>query len=64
MTNSGAPKLDDGEKIFMLLVNAMFHPVIAGILLAAILAAIMSATCGFTTSCSSSAMAEDLYKQF
>ncbi|MFA0520779.1 sodium:proline symporter, partial [Vibrio sp. 10N.222.55.E8] len=25
VTNSGAPKLDDGEKIFMLLVNAMFH---------------------------------------
>ncbi len=62
VTNSGAPKLDDGEKIFMLLVNAMFHPVIAGILLAAILAAIMS-TADSQLLVSSSAMAEDLYKQ-
>ncbi|MCZ4348199.1 sodium:solute symporter family transporter, partial [Devosia neptuniae] len=60
VTNSGAPKLDDGEKIFMLLVNAMFHPVIAGILLAAILAAIMS-TADSQLLVSSSAMAEDLY---
>ena len=62
VTNSGAPKLDDGEKIFMLLVNAMFHPVIAGILLAAILAAIMS-TADSQLLVSSSAMADDLYKQ-
>ena len=62
VTNSGAPTLDDGEKIFMLLVNAMFHPVIAGILLAAILAAIMS-TADSQLLVSSSAMAEDLYKQ-
>ncbi|NAZ46999.1 sodium/proline symporter PutP [Vibrio toranzoniae] len=62
VTNSGAPKLEDGEKIFMLLVNAMFHPVIAGILLAAILAAIMS-TADSQLLVSSSAMAEDLYKQ-
>ncbi|CAK1863740.1 sodium/proline symporter [Vibrio crassostreae] len=62
VTNSGAPKLDDGEKIFMLLVNAMFHPVIAGILLAAILAAIMS-TADSQLLVSSSALAEDLYKQ-
>ncbi|WP_198299342.1 sodium/proline symporter PutP [Vibrio syngnathi] len=62
VTNSGAPKLDDGEKTFMLLVNAMFHPVIAGILLAAILAAIMS-TADSQLLVSSSAMAEDLYKQ-
>ncbi|USD67457.1 sodium/proline symporter PutP [Vibrio sp. SCSIO 43136] len=54
--------LEDGEKIFMLLVNAMFHPVIAGILLAAILAAIMS-TADSQLLVSSSALAEDFYKQ-
>ncbi|MBW3695267.1 sodium/proline symporter PutP [Vibrio sp. T187] len=62
VTNSGSAALDDGEKIFMLLVNAMFHPVIAGILLAAILAAIMS-TADSQLLVSSSALAEDLYKQ-
>lgn len=54
--------LADGEKIFMLLVNAVFHPVIAGILLAAILAAIMS-TADSQLLVSSSALAEDFYKQ-
>ncbi len=54
--------LSDGEKIFMLLVNAVFHPVIAGILLAAILAAIMS-TADSQLLVSSSALAEDFYKQ-
>lgn len=54
--------LDDGEKIFMLLVNAVFHPVIAGILLAAILAAIMSTADSQLLVCSS-ALAEDFYKQ-
>lgn len=53
--------LDDGEKAFMLLVNALFHPVIAGILLAAILAAIMS-TADSQLLVSSSALAEDFYK--
>ncbi|MGF1754626.1 sodium/proline symporter PutP [Vibrio makurazakiensis] len=62
VTNSGSAALDDGEKIFMLLVNAMFHPVIAGILLAAILAAIMS-TADSQLLVSSSALAEDFYKQ-
>ena len=60
--NSGSIELADGEKIFMLLVNAMFHPVIAGILLAAILAAIMS-TADSQLLVSSSALAEDFYKQ-
>ncbi|WP_372882188.1 sodium/proline symporter PutP [Psychromonas sp.] len=55
--------LVDGEKIFMLLVNAVFHPVIAGILLAAILAAIMS-TADSQLLVSSSALAEDFYKQW
>jgi len=54
--------LQDGETIFMLLVNAIFHPVIAGILLAAILAAIMS-TADSQLLVSSSALAEDFYKQ-
>lgn len=54
--------LDDGEKIFMLLVNAVFHPVVAGILLAAILAAIMSTADSQLLVCSS-ALAEDFFKQ-
>ncbi|MBS3803170.1 MAG: sodium/proline symporter PutP [Oleiphilaceae bacterium] len=53
--------LDDGEKAFMLLVDALFHPIIAGILLAAILAAIMS-TADSQLLVSSSALAEDFYK--
>ncbi|WP_067221580.1 sodium/proline symporter PutP [Marinomonas gallaica] len=53
--------LEDGEKIFMILVNAVFSPVIAGILLAAILAAIMS-TADSQLLVSSSALAEDFYK--
>lgn len=57
-----AGQLADGEKIFMLLVNAIFHPIIAGILLAAILAAIMS-TADSQLLVSSSALAEDFYKQ-
>ncbi|NLQ18962.1 sodium/proline symporter PutP [Marinomonas sp. M1K-6] len=57
-----AGNLADPEKIFMILVNAVFHPVIAGILLAAILAAIMS-TADSQLLVSSSALAEDFYKQ-
>ncbi|MGF1910090.1 sodium/proline symporter PutP [Vibrio kasasachensis] len=62
VTNTGNVSLADGEKIFMVLVNAMFHPVIAGVLLAAILAAIMS-TADSQLLVSSSALAEDFYKQ-
>ncbi|WP_438887700.1 sodium:solute symporter family transporter, partial [Bacillus cereus group sp. BC330] len=62
VTQNGTIQLDDGERIFMLLVNAVFHPVIAGILLAAILAAIMS-TAYSQLLVSSSALAEDFYKQ-
>ncbi|MCX4025276.1 sodium/proline symporter PutP [Endozoicomonas sp. SM1973] len=57
---SGA-QLADSEKIFMHLVGAVFHPVVAGILLAAILAAIMS-TADSQLLVSSSALAEDFYK--
>lgn len=60
--NNLAGKLADSETIFMLLVNAVFHPVIAGILLAAILAAVMS-TADSQLLVSSSALAEDFYKQ-
>lgn len=55
-------ELADPETIFILLVNAAFHPVIAGILLAAILAAIMS-TADSQLLVSSSALAEDFYKE-
>lgn len=57
-----AGELADSETIFMVLVNAVFHPVIAGILLAAILAAVMS-TADSQLLVSSSALAEDFYKQ-
>ena len=53
--------LGDGETIFMVLVNALFHPLIAGIFLAAILAAIMS-TADSQLLVSSSALTEDFYK--
>ncbi|MDW6004967.1 sodium/proline symporter PutP [Vibrio mangrovi] len=61
-TNHPTLTLADGEKVFMLLVNAVFHPVMAGILLAAILAAIMSTADSQLLVCSS-ALAEDFYKQ-
>ena len=51
----------DTEKVFMHLVTGLFHPVVAGILLAAILAAIMS-TADSQLLVSSSALAEDFYK--
>ncbi|GAA3540481.1 sodium/proline symporter PutP [Zobellella aerophila] len=60
--NNIGEELADAETIFMVLVNAVFHPVIAGILLAAILAAIMS-TADSQLLVSSSALAEDFYKQ-
>jgi sodium/proline symporter len=45
----------------MLLVGALFHPLVAGVLLAAVLAAIMS-TADSQLLVSSSALAEDFYK--
>lgn len=53
--------LADGETIFMIMVNAIFHPVIAGVLLAAILAAVMS-TADSQLLVSSSALTDDFYK--
>lgn len=55
--------VEDGETVFMLLVNALFNPVISGILLAAILAAVMSTADSQLLVCSS-ALAEDFYKGF
>jgi len=52
---------DDREKVFIELVNLLFHPVIAGICLAAILAAIMS-TADSQLLVSSAAFTEDLYR--
>ena len=60
--DSNNVEMADSETIFMVLVNAMFHPVVAGILLAAILAAVMS-TADSQLLVSSSALAEDFYKQ-
>ncbi|TGG91325.1 sodium/proline symporter PutP [Natronospirillum operosum] len=53
--------LADGETVFIMLVEAVFHPVIAGFLLAAILAAIMS-TADSQLLVSSSALTEDFYR--
>ncbi|WP_237066054.1 sodium/proline symporter PutP [Microbulbifer guangxiensis] len=52
--------LADGERVFMALVDALFHPVVAGVLLAAILSAIMS-TADSQLLVSSAALAEDIY---
>ncbi len=51
------------EKVFMLLVQSMFNPWIAGILLAAILAAIMS-TADSQLLVTASAISQDLYRPF
>lgn len=53
--------LDDPETVFISLVDAVFHPVVAGFLLAAILAAIMS-TADSQLLVSSSALTEDFYR--
>jgi len=51
----------DVETVFMEMVNSLFHPLIAGILLAAILAAVMS-TADSQLLVTASALAEDFYK--
>ena len=51
------------EKVFMLLVQSMFNPWIAGIMLAAILAAIMS-TADSQLLVTASAISQDLYRPF
>jgi sodium/proline symporter len=51
----------DTEKVFIVLVSQLFHPLVAGILLAAILAAIMS-TADSQLLVSASVLAEDFYR--
>ena len=53
--------LEDAEKVFIQLVDLLFHPVVAGICLAAILAAIMS-TADSQLLVSSSAFTGDIYR--
>jgi sodium/proline symporter len=53
----------DTEKVFILMVNMLFHPVFAGICLAAILAAIMS-TADSQLLVAASVLTEDFYKAF
>ncbi len=55
--------IDDPETIFVLLSQILFHPLIAGWLLAAILAAIMS-TVSSQLLVSSSSLVEDVYRIF
>lgn len=51
----------DTEKVFIVLVSQLFHPLVAGVLLAAILAAIMS-TADSQLLVSASVLAEDFYR--
>lgn len=53
--------LEDSETVFIVLGQIIFHPLIAGIMLAAILAAVMS-TISSQLIVTSSALIEDLYK--
>jgi sodium/proline symporter len=52
--------LDDPETVFLLLSQILFHPFVAGLVLAAVLAAIMSTMSSQLVVCSS-ALVEDLY---
>lgn len=61
ITENGVQMLADPEKILIAFSQILFHPVVSGILLAAILAAIMS-TIDSQLLVSSSAVAEDFYK--
>ena len=58
-----ADPLLDSERVFIELTGLIFHPVIAGVLLAAILAAIMSTVDSQLLVCSAT-LAEDLYPMF
>ncbi|MEO9246638.1 sodium/proline symporter PutP [Citricoccus nitrophenolicus] len=55
--------LDDPETVFLLLSQILFHPFVAGLVLAAVLAAVMSTISSQLIVCSS-ALVEDLYKLF
>ncbi|MBD5787483.1 sodium/proline symporter PutP [Cellulosimicrobium terreum] len=58
--NDPAIVLDDPETVFLLLSQILFHPFVAGLVLAAVLAAIMSTMSSQLVVCSS-ALVEDLY---
>ncbi len=53
----------DPERVFILMVDALFHPAVAGVCLAAILAAIMS-TVDSQLLVASSTVSEDFYRRF
>src|SRR5690625_1897218 len=61
VNDGGVQMLEDPEKILIAFTQILFHPVVAGLLLAAILSAIMS-TIDSQLLVSSSAVAEDFYK--
>lgn len=60
-TQGGIESLKDPETVFIVMGQLLFHPFIAGIMLAAILAAIMS-TISSQLIVTSSALVEDIYK--
>lgn len=53
--------LDDHERIFMFMIDVMFNPLVAGVLLTAVLAAVMSTADSQLLICSST-IADDIYK--
>jgi sodium/proline symporter len=55
--------LEDPETVFLVLSQVLFHPFVAGLVLAAVLAAVMSTISSQLIVCSS-ALVEDLYKLF
>ena len=59
----GATGLEDSEKVFIHLIQALFHPIPAGLCLAAILAAIMSTADSQLLVCTS-VITEDIYRSF
>jgi sodium/proline symporter len=59
----GADGIEDGEKVFIHLIQALFHPIPAGICLAAILAAIMSTADSQLLVCTS-VITEDIYRTY
>ena len=61
--HSTGQTLDNPETVFLLLSQILFHPLVAGLVLAAVLAAIMSTVSSQLIVCSS-ALVEDLYKIF
>ncbi|SFM40204.1 sodium/proline symporter [Ectothiorhodospira mobilis] len=63
MAYFGEAGLDNPETVFILLIQSLFNPWVAGALIAAVLAAIMS-TIDSQLLVSSSALSEDFYKRF